>query len=982
MKINNTKKNIMSNSITLNDKKFFLKNKEKIPFQEILCLFVNIGFNKLLKKNPNIINYFTDNAFSDIQYFLLKRLSKIASETLYIKFCMTNTYSIKHFLGEITTNDYIKITTTIEYNKFINNMLYGELNAFFNEYPVLAEYISQTVSYWVDFITDFSTTFEKDYNKLCQKFFDGKSIGKISSLKLELSDNHNNNKTVILVSFRNKQNIIFKPRNISIEKEYYKLLAFFNSNNTSFQHKILKFIDGKTYGWVEFVEHLPCYSINDVTHYYKHAGSLLCIISILGGTDFHYENVIANNNTPVLIDLEMLMNNKKNNNSMTIDDLLERNCSILQSGLLPAFYIKNNGSISNLGGFGNNSSIQTTFKEPIWTNVNLDSMTLEFKYINVFFQKNNVSLNGKLIHSYDFVNDIIDGFKNTYITFIKLKNELLKPNSILYLFANQYLRYINRPTQNYVHLILNILKPPFFINKQQQQHKIKSLFYIISIFMGQQNKEILKDEFLSIKNLDIPYFKYKANKKNLILSSNNVIPNFFNKTSFDILIHTISNLSYQNIEEQCFLIKKSYKILKDLKTTNHNPLALPINDSILKQSTYKKNILEVRDSLMSKKIDYQKSVTWNQLELINNSTYITKIMGLGLYEGTAGIAIFLAATKKIFSSKNTNDIVYKILKPINEYFGTINTENSLNNANLGIANGLGGEIYTLTLTDYLMETNFFYKNTMNLIKNISDNTIFNDTILDVIGGCAGLLLSLLALYNKNPHEQILDLAIKCGNHLLNNRYTGSNGLRAWKNKQIISENNQPLCGFAHGASGISYALIKLFKLTKIKKFLYAAEEGIIYENSIILKKTACWPDLRKSQTEKHKLYNAWCNGAAGILITRLEALNLINKELINADINRAINIIINMPSKNNSLCCGTLGKVDVLLSASKKLLRPDLATTAFTLLEKENALFFSNNIFTNKNANYTFFQGIPGIVYTLLRFKNINTIPSVISFNI
>jgi hypothetical protein len=61
----------------------------------------------------------------------------------------------------------------------------------------------------------------------------------------------------------------------------------------------------------------------------------------------------------------------------------------------------------------------------------------------------------------------------------------------------------------------------------------------------------------------------------------------------------------------------------------------------------------------------------------------------------------------------------------------------------------------------------------------SDGLIAADKQLDVIGGSAGGILGLLRLYRDSKSTEVLDRAIKCGEHLIAQGRLGREGLRSW-----------------------------------------------------------------------------------------------------------------------------------------------------------------------------------------------------------
>ncbi|MDP4177159.1 MAG: type 2 lanthipeptide synthetase LanM family protein [Bacillota bacterium] len=964
-----------------------------IPFEEILSPFVTVATEELLKKSTEILYYFSEKAILHMQKSLLKRLSKISSETFYIEFCANNIYYIKKFLGESSELEKESISN-IEYTNFINSMLNGGLESFFIEYSVLARHLSQTACFWIDFISELSFIIKKDYSQISNTFFSKNIPGKILSIDLNLSDYHNNNKTVVKLTFENEKSIIFKPRNIGIEMAYYNFLNFLNLKNSKLSYKILKIIDGKTYGWIEFVEHLPCETIEQVQKYYRRSGGLLCIVYALQGADFHLENIISEGENPVLIDLEMLMHNSVNlshlNSFLNMEDLLQNRYSVLYTGLLPVPCEDEDGKISDLSGLGGEINIKTTLKESIWQNINTDSMSVYINYIKRPSFKNVVKLNNNCVNAEDYVTEIMEGFQEMYKIFLKLKDELLQENSIINMFSHQLLRYVFRETKSYYQLIKSSLNSVSMRNGLDWSNKIQS--GLASRQFGVESmSNILAYENKSLNKLDIPYFNYWSDSKDLNISSNGIINNFFSKTAFNSLKENLKNLNTDDMQIQIGSIKNSYKMIVGIKNFASSPkqtsqIVSSIENSI-EEDFFVQQAEKIIDKIIDSRIESPENLNWLHLVPASVKTYNIEIIESRLYDGKAGIAILLAAMSKISKKKNYKDLVHKIFNPYKSSYYKNQLSCLEKRMNLGIASGLGAIIYSYALSGKFLNENKFNEEALKIIPKLSSELIDNDTILDIIGGSAGLILSLLALYKETKSEETLLLAICCGKHLLKNRFKSKNGLRAWKHSEILTIEEQPLCGFAHGASGIAYALIKLFKVTAIKEFLDAAEEAILYEDSFLSNDIDQWPDLRECSAASGimKLTNAWCHGASGILITRMEALSCLNKEKMNDDIDRALKIIINTSSNTDHLCCGAYGRIDVLLTASRKLSRPDLQKKALELatsVYNKNKLIGRNLILKTKYPNPEFFEGMSGIAYTMLRLSSKEEMPSVLSLDI
>jgi type 2 lantibiotic biosynthesis protein LanM len=297
---------------------------------------------------------------------------------------------------------------------------------------------------------------------------------------------------------------------------------------------------------------------------------------------------------------------------------------------------------------------------------------------------------------------------------------------------------------------------------------------------------------------------------------------------------------------------------------------------------------------------------------------------------------------------------------------------------IGGAIGIGSVVYAMTRISQLLGEPSLLEDAQHAACLITAEAIAGDTALDVIAGSAGTILGLLALYEVAPSQAILDRAAMCGQHLLRVRTPSAGGYRTWSTLQ-----GKPATGFSHGAAGIIYALLRLYATTQDREIFAAACEGIVWENSLFSPEAGNWADV---QGDASPIFmTTWCHGAPGIALARIGGLAMLDTPQIRADIEVALyktqQAAIQGP---DHLCCGNLGRAEILLTASQRLARPELAHMArekaalvVTKAEKRGS-FVLNALLPQRLYNPCFFQGLAGIGYGLLRLTYPDVLPSVL----
>lgn len=263
---------------------------------------------------------------------------------------------------------------------------------------------------------------------------------------------------------------------------------------------------------------------------------------------------------------------------------------------------------------------------------------------------------------------------------------------------------------------------------------------------------------------------------------------------------------------------------------------------------------------------------------------------------------------------------------------------------------------------------------------ITEDRIAADESLDVISGSAGAILGLVTLFEALPDRAVLEQAIVCGAHLTEARTVSKAGPSAWAASAFRTLNT----GFSHGAAGIAYALLRLHEHAQDPRLLEAAQEGIAYEATEYSPETGNWTDYGKQDDESRYVWQ-WCRGAPGIGLARLGGLRVLDTEQVRGDIELALRTTRELGLQPvDHLCCGNLGRTELLLAAGEVLARPELSETARAhawraVARAERTGGFSIHPLLPKQVDSPgFFQGTSGIAYELLRAARPDLLPSVL----
>jgi type 2 lantibiotic biosynthesis protein LanM len=361
-------------------------------------------------------------------------------------------------------------------------------------------------------------------------------------------------------------------------------------------------------------------------------------------------------------------------------------------------------------------------------------------------------------------------------------------------------------------------------------------------------------------------------------------------------------------------------------------------------------------------------------------------IGPYFYSGLAGISYFLAALHRVLAAGEYRTRSLQVLEGVRTQAAEVlDSPPRAQSLKVGIGGvfGLGSLIYTFTRIGQFLDEPALIQEAHRITTLLTPEKIAKDQLLDISVGSAGSILALLALHEIEPAKNSrgaspLDIACDCANHLILRRTSFESRPKAW----VTITGYPPLSGFSHGAAGICYALLRLYEKTGIPELLQTAWEGLEFERSIYSPEHENWRDLRFSTPAVPRCLTNWCHGAPGIALGRLGMLHILNDAEIREEIRIALKTTESLPqTKLDHLCCGNMGRVEILSYASEKLNDPRLQRVALNLTgrilrrARQRGLF--GWVLEDDPAQFdpSFFLGAAGIGFEMLRLAAPGLLP-------
>ena len=304
-------------------------------------------------------------------------------------------------------------------------------------------------------------------------------------------------------------------------------------------------------------------------------------------------------------------------------------------------------------------------------------------------------------------------------------------------------------------------------------------------------------------------------------------------------------------------------------------------------------------------------------------------LGPGLYAGTAGIALFLA---ELFVRTKLKDVRLTAAGAIQQSLSRV--DDVAPRQRRSFYSGLVGIAYSAANVGTRIGDEQLIEQGVQLALRAIE-TRDGDNLLDVINGNAGSIPPLLWLSTLPGGESLGASALALADELAAASIRDDRTWR-WDNDRACGHGMgpKPLCGYAHGASGMGLALIEAGVHHGRDELVDGGLAAFRYEDGLFDGEHQNWPDLREYDADgaeetpapRVAYMVAWCHGAAGIGLARLRAFHLLaeRRSELRLGVTRALESTsaqLNRigPEIDASPCHGRAGLAETLLYATEVL---------------------------------------------------------------
>jgi type 2 lantibiotic biosynthesis protein LanM len=780
--------------------------------------------------------------------------------------------------------------------------------------------------------------------------------------------------------------VVYKPRSLAIDGALRGFVAELAGDlDSAVCIRVPEVMDCGDYGWIEFVTHRFASGNEELLSFYRGIGHLLAVMRLLSGSDLHAENVIAQGGSPVVVDCETLFTPKippsPSGYGRAFDragELIAR--TVLSVGLLPGRGMALGWRGVDFSAVGSLPGQQPMQRQQGILRAGSDEAHVGPMLVEPPVSQNHPSPQPALAENWP---EVLRGFDELTATLQRLDAAgSLRPR--LRLFEDCRIRVVVRATEVYAEIGRMLWHPVSLHNPEAARQRAFGLLekMAANVSMAPSDPEVINAEIDELLVGDVPYFfavvregrlhgpgdTYWLPPCHLVeaaladwRSADFAVEQKFIKAS---LVSAYINDGWKSHGTS---VLPTHKHGGDLEARRRRQAAQIIQSIVM-------NAIHADDGSVAWIAPVLTATGWSvqplQQDLYNGISGLTLLLGAYLRESAAGRADAINGLDRLFAAAlHTLHLGEAKRERLAEE--GLKVRPLLPGAYLG----LGSQIWTyVVLAHWELDGGDGLQRACELADQIPAAAAGND-VNDLVSGSAGAIAPLLLLAGKTGDESYVRIASQLGD-LLHDRAKRRNGQAYWPQ----TESPEGMGGFAHGVTGIGWALTRLARSTGSARHEQLAQEAFAFEDALFDEQEQNWRDLR--MLEGDQTAAAWCHGAVGIGLAHLNLDSTLTHASTRKLLRQAAAATWRLGMGwNHCACHGDLGAWELLDhaiaagEAPKELSASYLLDLILTSLEQHGPSFgMGPNAFTPG-----LLPGLGGVAYQLLRAHPEHDLPSILT---
>lgn len=709
-------------------------------------------------------------------------------------------------------------------------------------YPTLHSRLATFCQFHADAVLSLARRFADDREALAA--LPGVPGGELRALSLGAGDSHRGGQAVARLDLA-YGTVMYKPRSVQVDGALEAVLARILEEEPE-RIRVPQVLARDGYGWAEFVEHRYCEGDAELSRFYRNLGYWLAVMRLVGGTDLHSENLVAHGPVPVVVDAESLFSPDApvppSTRGQAVDAAAELiRHTVLRTGLLP---VRASGLLMgglDISAAGALPEQQPKVAVPTIVDGGTSAARLVMTEIELGTAKNHPSPKPVLALYWD---EVVAGFKDLTA---RLKRRDVGDGlaSLLRPFAGCEVRRVRRPTQAYVEVLRMLWHPASLHDEPKSLERARDILRRnAEVTPGAPTEPaLIEQEVTDMLAGDVPFFSARVDEA--------------------LIAETVSEWRSADFALEEMTIQGA------LVTAYLNEMAPQPRDKVPPRPKLER-LDRRRRALAATLVEQLRgaairgsdgTVTWISPVLAEHGWAIRPLEA-NVYSGQGGVAICLAEYLHEVRHGRVDAVadVEELLRGAIVVLRA--TEDTVPTKRLGAFLGLASQVWTWSTLHDLQGEPWMLERARARARVLEQRLSEEDRLLDVLDGVAGVIVPMLNLAEQAGEEQWLRLAAMAGRRLEAAATHDSTGAR-WSTSMFP----EGIGGFAHGATGIGWALARLGLSAagtepERRRWLHLAERAFDFEESLYRAEPGNWLDARTGVGVR--FLTNWCHGSTGI----------------------------------------------------------------------------------------------------------------------
>ncbi|QDQ27897.1 type 2 lantipeptide synthetase LanM [Chitinimonas arctica] len=814
----------------------------------------------------------------------------------------------------------------------------------------------------------------------------GEAPGALLELSFGAGDSHQGGQTVAIVRCEGGR-VVYKPRSMAVDIALARFIdELAPAHGERMTISVPQVLSRGEHGWSKFVPHRYAADDAELRDFYRGIGHWLAVMRLLGGNDLHAENLIAHGGSPVVVDCETLFAPRLQARPSGLGEAGDEanllvNESVLNVGMLPGRGRSLGWRGVDVSSVGMLPGQQPVLNVPGIVNAGTDDARLGTTTMEMPRSQNHPSPEPALGTYWP---EVLAAFDQLTATLQDLDatgslRERLKD------FEDCRIRFVPRPTETYAEISRMLWHPVSLHKPGPAQDRACHLLATMAInFLGApSDPAVISAEVEDLLEGDIPF--YTAIAGHGVLDGprgTHWLP------PCNLVEAVLDGWRSADFELERKVIRAS------------------LVSAFIADGWYPEDVSILPEHPRLEQLDTRRRAQAARIvaELMaaairgkdGTAAWIAPIMGVDgwsvqtlendLYGGSSGVAILLAAYLKEVAAGRADPVegldrlLADVLRSLDLLEDWVYKEwqragtQKMRPLQPGGYIGLGSQIWTrLTLAEWGMDGGEGLRRACELAEMLPAAAAA-DEVNDLLTGRSGAIVPLLMLARKTGDARYLEMACAIGEQLCA-RVVHKGAAVYWTHERWPNG----IGGFAHGVTGIGWALSWLGRESGRQDFSDMANAAFAFEDSLYDESEQNWLDLRDLPV---KSVAAWCHGAVGIGLAHLhldpQLQDPANRQRIRVAAAAAWRVGF---GQNHCPCHGDLGAWELLDramaldEAPAGLSREQVMGLILSSIEEHGAI---SGIARNTFAP-GLLSGLGGVVYQLLRAHPDCRLPSVLT---